>query len=154
MKKALKALALIIILAIAVVAVSYVINFKALTTTLPSISSSKPTPTPATTPITNNVTLSGSIISHGLTIPPTEVQFINTETHEVYKAPINQLNYSYSISLPSNQTYGIEGDWNGRTFNATGIPMGAITMRLDNGSPILNLYNVNSTITQILEVGQ
>jgi hypothetical protein len=154
MKKALKALALIIILAIAVVAVSYVINFKALTTTLPSISSSKPTPTPATTPITNNVTLSGSIINHGLTIPPTEVQFINTETHEVYKAPINQLNYSYSISLPSNQTYGIEGDWNGRTFNATGIPMGAITMRLDNGSPILNLYNVNSTITQILEVGQ
>ena len=154
MNKALKVLAVIIILSIAVVAMSYVINFKALTTEPPSISSPKLTPTPATTPITNNVTLSGSIISHGLTIPPTEVQFINTETHQVYKAPINQLNYSYIISLPGNQTYGIEGDWNGRTFNATGIPMGAITMRLDNGFPILNLYNVNGSITQNLEVGQ
>ena len=154
MNKALKALAIIIILAIAIVAVSCVINFKALTTEPSSISSPKPTSTPATTPRTNNVTVSGLIISHGLTIPPTEVQFINTETHEVYKAPINQLYYSYIISLPGNQTYGIEGDWNGRTFNATGLPMGAITMRCDNGSPVLNLYNANSSITQNLEVGQ
>jgi hypothetical protein len=82
------------------------------------------------------------------------VQFINTETHEVYKAPISQPQYSYAISLPVNQTYGVEGDWNGRTFNATGIPMGAITMRCDNGLPILNLYNANSTMTQNLVVGQ
>jgi hypothetical protein len=32
--------------------------------------------------------------------------------------------------------------------------MGAITMRLDNGSPILNLNNANSSITQNLVVGQ
>jgi hypothetical protein len=152
MNKTLKIL-VIIILAISIVTVSYVIYFN-LTTEPSSTLSPKATATPTPTPTTNNVTVSGLIVSHGLTIPPTEVQFINTETHEVYKAPINQLYYSYIISLPINQTYGIEGDWNGRTFNATGIPMGAITMRLDNGSPILNLYNVNSSITQNLEVGQ
>ena len=119
-----------------------------------SNSSPKPTPTPSATPQTGNVTVSGLITVHGLTIPPTEVAFINGVTQEVYKAPINQANLSYVISLPINQTYGIEGDWNGRTFNATGIPMGAITMRLDNGSPILNLYNANSPITQNLVVGQ
>jgi len=75
-----------------------------------------------------NVTVSGSIIVYHLWIPPTEVQFINTETQVVYKAPIN--NNSYCISLPVNQTYGIEGDWNGRTFNDTGLPIGAITMQL------------------------
>jgi hypothetical protein len=119
-----------------------------------SNSSPKNTPTPSAAPQTGNITVSGLITVHGLTIPPTEVAFINTETHEVYKAPINQANLSYIISLPINQTYGIEGDWNGRTFNATGIPMGAITMRLDNGSPILNLNNANSSITQNLVVGQ
>jgi len=154
MQRKSKALATVIILAIAMVAIGNVINFKFLTTESHSNPSPKPTPTPTTTPVTNNVTVSGLIISHGLTIPPTEVQFINTETHEVYKAPINQLYYSYIISLPINQTYGIEGDWNGRTFNATGIPIGAITIRCDNGSPILNLYNANSSITQNLEVGQ
>ena len=154
MNKAPKALAITIILAIAVITVSCIINFKALTTEPPSISSPKPTPTPATSPRTDNVTVSGLIISLGLTIPPTEVQFINTETHEVYKAPINQENCSYVISLPANQTYGIEGDWNGRTFNATGLPIGAITMRCDNGSPVLNLNNANSSIIQNLEVGQ
>jgi len=103
--------------------------------------------------ISANVTVSGSIIVHHLWIPPTEVQFINTETHEVYKAPIN--NNSYSISLPVNQMYGIEGDWNGRTFNAAGLPMGAITMQLYGGSCILNLYNVtSSSIRQNLQVGQ
>ena len=153
MKRTSKVLAVIVI-AIAVVAMGYVINFEALPTEPPAIPSTKPTPTPTTTPITNNVTVSGLIISHGLTIPPTEVQFINTETHEVYKAPINQLYYAYIISLPVNQTYGIEGDWNGRTFNAAGLPMGAITMRCDNGSPTLNLYNANSSVTQNLIVGQ
>jgi hypothetical protein len=151
MNKAPKALAITVILAIAVVALSYVINFKALTTEPTSISSPKPTPT---TPRTNNVTVSGLIISHGLTIPPTEVQFINTQTHDIHKAPINQVNYSYIISLPTNQTYGIEGNWNGKTFNATGLPIGAITMRCDNGSPVLNLNNTNSSIIQNLEVGQ
>jgi hypothetical protein len=151
MKKALRSLATIVILATAVIAVGYIINFRALTTQTSSVPS--PTPTSATTP-TNNVTVSGLIISHGLTIPPTEVQFINTETHEVYKAPINQLFYSYISSLPINQTYGIEGDWNGRTFDAAGLPMGAITMRCDDGSPVLDLFNANSSVTQNLEVGQ
>jgi hypothetical protein len=99
-----------------------------------------------------NVTVSGSIIVYHLWIPPTEVQFINTETHVVYKAPIN--NNSYCISLPVNQTYGIEGDWNGRTFNGAGLPMGAITMQLYGGYWILNLYNItSSSITQNLQVG-
>ena len=151
MKKVLRALTIVVILATAIVAMVYVINFRALTTQTSSLFS--PTPTPTTTP-TNNVTVSGLIISHGLTIPPTEVQFINTETYEVYKAPINQLYYSYIISLPNNQTYGIEGDWNGRTFNATGLPMGVITIRCDNDSPILNLFNANSSVTQNLVVGQ
>jgi hypothetical protein len=151
MKKVLRALAIIVILATAIVALGYFINFRALTTVTSSVPSPKPTPAKT---LTNNVTVSGLIISHGLTIPPTEVQFINTETHEAYKAPINQLYYSYIISLPINQTYGIEGDWNGKTFNATGLPMGAITMRCDNDSPILNLFNANSSVTQNLEVGQ
>jgi hypothetical protein len=104
-------------------------------------------------PVSANVTVSGSIIVYHLWIPPTEVQFINAETHIVYKAPIN--NNSYCISLPVNQTYGIEGDWNGRTFNATGLPMGAITMQLYGGYWTLNLYNVtSSSITQNLQVGQ
>ncbi len=99
-----------------------------------------------------NVTVSGSIVVYHLWIPPTEVQFINTETHVVYKAPIN--NNSYCISLPANQTYGIEGDWNGRIFNATGLPIGAITMQLYGGDWILNLQNVTSpSITQNLQVG-
>jgi hypothetical protein len=99
-----------------------------------------------------NVTVSGSIIVYHLWIPPTEVQFINAETHVVYKAPIN--NNSYCISLPVNQTYGIEGDWNGRTFNGAGLPMGAITMQLYGGYWLLNLYNVtSSSITQNLQVG-
>ncbi len=112
------------------------------------LSSSKPTPTP--TPQTNNVTVSGSIIVHGLPIPPTEVEF-TAETQQVYKAPI--VNDAYTISLPRNQTYGIEGDWNGRTFNATGVPMGAITMRCDNGAWVSNLYNAQDSITQNLQVG-
>jgi hypothetical protein len=99
-----------------------------------------------------NVTVSGSIVVYHLWIPPTEVQFINAETHVVYKAPIS--NNSYCISLPANQTYGIEGDWNGRTFNAAGLPMGAITMQLYGGDWILNLHNVTlSSITQNLQVG-
>ena len=140
----------IIISAIVIAIIGFTIEFSATPIETQSISSIKTTPTP----ITNNVTVSGLIVSHGLTIPPTEVQFINTETHEVYKAPISQSHYSYVISLPVNQTYGIEGDWNGRTFNATGIPMGAITMRCDNDSPVLSLYNTNTTITQNLVVGQ
>jgi|WetSurMetagenome_2_1015567.scaffolds.fasta_scaffold223339_2 hypothetical protein len=117
-----------------------------------SNSSSTPTPTP--TPKTGNVTVSGLVIVHGLTIPPTEVAFISVENQEIYKAPINQTNQSYIISLPINQTYGIEGDWNGRTFNATGIPMGAITMQLYGGGYILSLINVtSSSITQNLQVG-
>ena len=153
MKIAPKALVIIVISATSTVAFGYVINSRALTTQTSSAPSTSPIPTPAATP-TNNVTVSGLIISHGLTIPPTEVQFINTETHEVYKAPINQLFYSYFISLPVNQTYGIEGDWNGRTFDAAGLSMGAITMRCDDGSPILNLFNAHSSVTQNLEVGQ
>lgn len=104
------------------------------------------------------ITVSGSIIVYHLWIPPTEVQFINIETHEVYKAPIN--NNSYCISLPANQSYGIEGNWNGRIFNATGIPIGGITMQLYGGEHsypigwILNLHNVTSpSITQKLQVG-
>lgn len=142
-------------MAIAIVALGYIIHLYVLKTEPPSaISSPVLTPAPTTTPIAYNVTVSGLIISHGLTIPPTEVQFIDTETHEVYKAPVNQLFFAYIISLPVNQTYGIEGDWNGRTFNATGIPMSSITMRCDNGSPILNLYNAKSSVTQNLVVGQ
>jgi TRAP-type C4-dicarboxylate transport system permease small subunit len=153
MNKTLKS-STIIVLVIAIVAVIYVINFRVLTNTPVFASSPTPTATPTQIPTADNVTLSGLIISYGLTIPPTEVQFINTQTHEVYKAPINQLNYSYAIILPVNQTYGIEGNWNGRTFNATGIPMGAITMQLYGGGWILNLYNVTSTsITQNLQVG-
>lgn len=95
------------------------------------------------------------IFFHDLTPSPTEVQFINSETQQVYKAPINQLYYSYSISLSVNQIYGIEGDWNGRTFNGSGIPMGGITLQLYGGGWTLNLYNVNSsTIQQNLQVGQ
>lgn len=154
MNRTLKTLAIIVILAIAIISVGYVINFRVLTSEPTSNPSPKPTATPLQTPVANNVTVSGLIISHGLTIPPTEVKFINAVNQETFKAPINQLYYSYSITLPVNQTYGIEGDWNGRTFNATGIPMGSITMRLDNDSPILNLYNVNSSVTQNLEVGQ
>ena len=70
MKRVLRALVIIVILATAIVTVGYVINFRALTTETSSVPS--PTPTPATT-LTNNVTVSGLIISHGLTIPPTEV---------------------------------------------------------------------------------
>ncbi len=150
MKTKVKVLA-IIISAIVIATIGFTVEFSVIPTETQSISSLITTPTK---PITNNVTVSGLIISHGLTVPPTEVQFINTETHEVYKAPISQPQYSYAISLPVNQTYGIEGDWNGRTFNATGIPMGAITMRCDNGLPILNLYNANSTMIQNLVVGQ
>jgi hypothetical protein len=145
-----KALAILFTLAIIIAIIGFTVRFGAKSTEEPPNSSPKTTPTP----ITNNVTVTGLITSYGLTVPPTEVQFINTESHKVYKAPISQPNYSYIISLPINQTYGIEGDWNGRTFNAKGIPMGAITMRLDNGSPVLNLYNANSTVTQNLIVGQ
>jgi len=112
------------------------------------------TVTPTATQITGNVTVSGTVTIHGLTIPPTEVAFTSGETQEVYKAPINQTNQSYTISLPINQTYGIEGDWNGRTFNATGIPMGAMQMQLYGGGYVLNLLDVASTsITQNLQVG-
>jgi hypothetical protein len=149
MKTKVKVLA-VIISAIVIAIIGFTVEFMPIPTETPATSLTKTTPTP----ITSNVTVSGLIISHGLTVPPTEVQFINTETHEVYKAPISQPQYSYAISLPVNQTYGVEGDWNGRTFNATGIPMGAITMRCDNGLPILNLYNANSTMTQNLVVGQ
>jgi hypothetical protein len=144
----------VMLMAIAIVALGYITHLYVLKTEPPSAISSPLTPTPTTTPIVYNVTVSGLIIIHGLTTPPTEVQFINTETHEVYKAPINQLFFAYIISLPVNQTYGIEGDWNGRTFNATGIPISFITMRCDNGSPILNLYNATSSVTQNLVVGQ
>jgi len=149
MKTKVKVLA-VIISAIVIAIIGFTVEFMPIPTETPATSLTKTTPTP----ITSNVTVSGLIISHGLTVPPTEVQFINTETHEVYKAPISQPQYSYAISLPVNQTYGVEGDWNGRTFNATGIPMGAITMRCDNGLPILNLYNANSTMTHNLVVGQ
>ncbi len=149
MKTKVKVLA-IIISAIVIATIGFTVEFRPIPTQTPATSLIKTTPTP----ITSNVTVSGLIISHGLTVPPTEVQFINTETHEVYKAPISQPQYSYAISLPVNQTYGIEGDWNGRTFNATGIPMGAITMRCDNGLPILNLDNAKITMTQNLVVGQ
>lgn len=78
------------LLTIVVVAIGYVIdNFNALETEQPSVPSISSSPEPTPTPTTNNVTVSGLIFSHGLTIPPTEVKFINTETHEVYKAPIN-----------------------------------------------------------------
>jgi hypothetical protein len=152
MNKTQKTLATVIILAIVLAAVGFVINLGDVKTQLSSVSSQNPTPTPAINPQTNNVTVSGYIIVHGLPIPPTEVAFIS-ETQQVYKAPINAVNNSYIISLPSNQTYGIEGDWNGRTFNATGIPMGAITMRCDNGAWVLNLYNATNSITQNLQVG-
>ena len=132
MKTKVKVLA-VIISAIVIAIIGFTVEFMPIPTETPATSLTKTTPTP----ITSNVTVSGLIISHGLTVPPTEVQFINTETHEVYKAPISQPQYSYAISLPVNQTYGVEGDWNGRTFNATGIPMGAITMRCDNGLPNL-----------------
>ena len=149
-----KVLVFLIILVIAIVAVGFVISFAALIDQPQSISSPKPTPISTPTSKTGNVTVSGLIIVHGLTIPPTEVQFINGETQQVYKAAINPANHSYIITLPNNQSYGIEGDWNGRTFNATGIPMGAITMQCDNGSPVLNLYNVNGSIVQNLVVGK
>jgi hypothetical protein len=150
MNKTQKALATVIVLAIVLATVGFVISLRAFTTTPSSVSSSKPTPTPTSTPQTDNVTVSGSIIVHGLPIPPTEVVF-TAETQQVYKAPI--VNNAYTIFLPGNQTYGIEGDWNGRTFNATGIPMGAITMRCDNGAWVLNLNNATSSITQNLQVG-
>ena len=140
MNKTQKILATVIVLAIVIAAMGFVVDLKPFTTHPFFVSSSKSTSTPTSTPQTDNVTVSGSIIVHGLPIPPTEVVFI-AETQQVYKAPINAVNNSYIISLPSNQTYGIEGDWNGRTFNATGIPMAAITMRCDNGAWVLNLYN-------------
>ena len=46
-------------------AVVFVVNLRGFTSHTSSISSSKPTPTP--TPRTDNVTVSGSIIVHGLT---------------------------------------------------------------------------------------
>ncbi len=48
------------------------------------------------------------------------------EKHKKSTAPINQANYSYVIFLPNDQTYGIEGDWRGRTFYAIGIPVGRV----------------------------
>jgi len=156
MNKTRKSLAILIF----VIAIGLVLTCLVLLGQPQSFSSPKPILTPTATPITGNITVSGLIIVHGLTIPPTEVAFINGETQEVYKAPINQANLSYVISLPINQTYGIEGDWNGRTFNATGIPMGAIQMQLYGGNYtfpneyILNLKNVTSpSITQNLQVG-
>ncbi len=150
MNRTQKTLVIVIVLAIVIVAMGFVINLRAFTTHPSSVSSSQLTPTPTSTPQTNNITVSGSIIVHGLPIPPTEVEF-TAETQQVYKAPI--VNNAYTIFLPSNQTYGIEGDWNGRTFNATGLPMGAIGMRCDNGTWVLNLHNAPSSITQNLQVG-
>jgi hypothetical protein len=153
MNRALKALG-VIALTIAVIAVGYAIGFRVLTTTPPSAHSPNPTAAPTPEPVTVNVTVSGFVICHGLTIPPTEVQFSNTETHEVYKAPVNQPGYSYRISLPVNQTYGLLGDWNGRTFNASGITMGAIVMRCENNSPLLDLHTANSAVIQNIVAGQ
>ena len=153
MKNTLKALSILTISAVAIFAVGYLFSLEA-SIQPQTIASPKATSTVDSAPYPDDVTVTGLIVSHGLTIPPTEVQFINTQTHEAYKAPINQTNHSYIISLPNNQTYGIEGDWNGRTFNATGIPMGAITMQCDNGSPTINLNSTNNAIVQNLKVGQ
>jgi hypothetical protein len=153
MNRVLKALA-VIILTIALIGVGYAINFGVLTTTPPSTPSPNPTATPTPEPVTVNVTVQGLVICHGLTIPPTEIQFSNTETHEIYKTPVIQPQYSYRISLPANQTYGILGDWNGRTFNASLMTIGAIVMRCDNDSPILNLHNAPDTVTQNIVAGQ
>ena len=155
MNKTRKAFAILIF----AIAMSFAVTYLSLSSQPQSISSLKPTPaltTPAliVTQKTGDITVSGLITIHGLTIPPTEVAFTSGETQEVYKAPINQTNLSYIISLPVNQTYEIDGDWNGRTFNATRIPMGAIQMQLYGGGYVLNLLNVTSTsITQNLQVG-
>ena len=153
MNNALKALA-VIALTVALIGVGYALSFRVSTTIPPSTPSPNPTPILTPKPVTVNVTVHGLVICHGLTIPPTEIQFSNTETQEVYKTPVIQPQYSYRISLPVNQTYGLLGDWNGRTFNASLMTIGAIVMRCENNSPILNLYNVTGTITQNIVAGQ
>jgi hypothetical protein len=73
-----------------IVAVGFFIGFASFIGQPQPISSLKPTPISTQKPETGNVTVSGLIIIQGLTIPPTEVQLINGETQEVYKALISQ----------------------------------------------------------------
>ncbi|MGD0646243.1 MAG: hypothetical protein ABSA75_15225 [Candidatus Bathyarchaeia archaeon] len=139
------AVAVIVIVLIAVVAGFYVFKGSGSTGALLQTPTSTPALTPTPTLVASNIQVSGTVHVAGLEIQPTQIEFVDAANNSLKYTAIVQKGF-YNISLPSQQTYGIAGTWGGLTFNATGIPMGAI----DVGTLNLNVGVGVTSITQDL----
>ena len=107
-----------------------------------------PHPSPTSTFVTNKIQVSGTVDYRGLEIQPTQIQFMDTSANLMYTAMVQ--NGFYNISLPNQQIYGVVGTWGGRTFNAAGIPIGAIdmgTLHLNAGVGVTSITQDLPTLT-------
>lgn len=144
MNKKMKIFLGLILAIIIVVSVYFSIIGIILLTSKPIVPNNQiPTPTPTLIPIIN-VQVSGTVYykNLGQAYQFTQLEFVDASNNTLkYYTDIQNGTYSYSISLPNNKTYEVDGNW-ATPYEHVGIYFSGI----DLGT--LYLYSNQSAITE------